>query len=127
MKLRKLLVPTVVAMTAVGLSAPTASASNPTSSVSYGGVQRATASYTDLTDNLCVTATNGDGINIATARIYPANGSGPSFTISDLTDTHGGQCTGNLSIPEDRAYILTLRWDAQSGVVRTAAPKNFYT
>ncbi|AKU16298.1 hypothetical protein VV02_11200 [Luteipulveratus mongoliensis] len=107
--------------------APTASASNASSSVSYGGVVRGTASWTDVTDNLCVTATGGDGINIATAKIRPANGSGPSFTISDLTDTSGGQCTGNLSIPEDRAYILTLQWDSEGGVRRTATPKNFYT
>jgi hypothetical protein len=121
---------TTPALLAVGVlvaSAAPASANDATLTVSYGGVLRARATWDDLTDNLCVTALGGDGVNIATVTIRPANGVGNTYKMSDLTDTSGGRCTGNLSIPEDRAYVMTLRWDSESGVLRTAGPKNFYT
>ena len=119
--------PALLAVGVVVCTAAPASASDATSTVSYGGVLRARATWDDLTDTLCVKALNGDGINTAVAGIHPANGVGPSFSAVDLTDTTNGWCTGNLSIPEDRAYVLTLRWESQGGVVRRAAPKSFYT
>jgi hypothetical protein len=116
---RRWMAPTAVALGVLVATATPAAANDTTLTVSYGGVVRARAS-------LCVTATGGDGINIANARIDPANGVGPSFSVTDLTDTSGGRCTGNLSIPEDRSYVLKVRWESESGVVRTAS-KTFYT
>ena len=126
MTTRRWIAPAAVALGVLVATATPAAANDAKLTVSYGGVVRARASWDDLTDNLCVTATGGDGINIANASIDPANGVGPSFSVTDLTDTSGGRCTGNLSIPEDRSYVLKVRWESESGVVRTAT-KSFYT
>jgi hypothetical protein len=44
----------------------------------------------------------------AIARIRPADGTGPTFSIDDLSYANGCEWTGNLSIPEDERYIMTL-------------------
>lgn len=71
----------------------------------------------DNTDTLCVkSAYRGHAV----ARMYPADGSGPSFSVTDYKSSPGRTCTGNLSIPEDQKYRVVVKWDDHrhpSGIV----------
>lgn len=127
MRLSRPLLAAGVAATTVLTTAPPALAADATHTVSWDGAVRGRATWTDLVDTLCVKAVNPTGIDVATATIRPADGTGKTFQVSDHTDTSGQTCTGNLSIPEDERYLLTVQWDSQSGVRRTSAPLAFYT
>lgn len=69
----------------------------------------ATATWTDVTDNLC-TVENGDKSSTATITI---NSTGAKWSVSSGFGV-GDKCTGNLSIPEDKASTLKICATAQS-------------
>jgi hypothetical protein len=96
-----------------GTSTP-ASASDATVSLYHNGELKARGTYDDLTDNLCVKAFNGGQNFLADVGIGPVNGDGPSFTWGAFGGD-GWQCTGNLSIPEDRRYDIQVRWHSNPG------------
>jgi hypothetical protein len=66
----------------------------------------ATASWTDLTDNLCANALNGPPGSYAVAAMIRPDGS----TWRTIRDNPGGgpTCTGNLSIAEDQPFTLRV-------------------
>lgn len=85
----------------VGLAGP--SYANDASLSTYGS----SASYTDLTDNLCTNATNDtQWRDYSIAQIVNSGGS----VVFSVADSQGGgnTCTGNLPIPEDVLYTLRL-------------------
>lgn len=71
--------------------------------------------WDDSIDTLCVRTY----LPIAgQVNITPNDGSGPSFYARDANSSDSNRvCTGNLSIPEDELYKMTLRWEAPSGTV----------
>lgn len=72
----------------------------------------ATATWTDVTDNLC-TVENGD--KDSTARIT-INSTGATWSVRSGFGV-GDKCTGNLSIPEDQAATLKICATAMSQTV----------
>jgi hypothetical protein len=74
--------------------------------INSAGQTRAVATWDDLTDNLCVRMS---AAGTAVAKIAPISGPGREVVIRDRRDG-GSNCTGNLSIAEDRLYSLTLEW-----------------
>ena len=63
--------------------------------------------YTDATDNLCVRATNDTG-GSDSAYALIMNGNTTVRSSPMAVEGQGWQCTGNMSIPEDRWYTLVL-------------------
>lgn len=75
------------------------------------GAVVAKAWYDDLTDNLCVRSYR-EGV-MASVRIGPAGGS--TFrTANDAGFGKSTNCTGNMSIPEDRLHWMTLTFQTRS-------------
>ncbi len=75
------------------------------------GAVVARAWYDDSTDTLCVRS-NREGV-MATVRIGPSGG-GTFATASDAGFGKSTNCTGNMSIPEDRLYWMILTFQAKS-------------
>jgi len=78
--------------------------------------------WDDSVDTLCVSLA-GDTIS-GYARIVPVDGVGPSFRIDGNPGTR--VCTGNLSIPEDHLYRMTVFASRGGGLTYTNSGK-FYT
>ena len=79
----------------------------------------AKAWYDDSTDNLCVRSyVQGQ---MATVRIGPSGGN-TFATANDAGFGKSTNCTGNMSIPEDRYYWMTLTYPG-----RPSKDANFYT
>ncbi len=79
----------------------------------YTGAHLATATYDDLTDTYCIRYVSGH----TSAKLYTSwtDGTGV-ITISDGAD-EGRNCTGNLSIAEDRqrkVYITASEWKSET-------------
>ena len=75
--------------------------------------------YDDSNDNLCVRSTVAG--QMAEVRIGPSGGS----TFATARDAGFGKstnCTGNMSIPEDRSFWMTLSYPG-----RPSKDANFYT
>lgn len=82
--------------------------------------------WTDSTDNLGACLGGSIRWVKAVASIRPADGSGPKFSITDTTAVNGCVFTGNLSIPEDELYIMTVTaYPSQTPVVSDSI--SFYT
>jgi hypothetical protein len=95
---------------AISVAAP-ASANN--ASVSIGP---STATYTDLTDNLCAknNAAVGGLLDYTLAQIVRISDNSVRFQVRD-NEGGGNTCTGNLAIVEDVQYILRVQ-DCSVGV-----------
>ncbi|WP_130387078.1 hypothetical protein [Kribbella sp. VKM Ac-2569] len=63
----------------------------------------------------------------AVAQIRPADGVGPTFSITDTSVGDGCRSTGNLSIPEDERYILTLTVSGSRLSPARTGSVSFYT
>ncbi|MBD3783216.1 MAG: hypothetical protein IE926_09715 [Micrococcales bacterium] len=115
---------TTVAATLAGLgiavaTAAPAAANDATLRIRNGsGTVVAKAWYNDLTDTLCVRS-YVKGV-MATARIGPSGG-GTFATANDAGFKKSTNCTGNLSIPEDRLYWMNLSFRT------TSKDTTFYT
>jgi hypothetical protein len=79
--------------------------------------------WEDAYDNLCARSLGPDP---ALVKIEPADGSGPSFQIKDPSGG-GRTCTGNLSIPEDEMYWMTVYHDRRPQPLHQVAYGNFWT
>lgn len=103
------------ALTALGLAvaiAPPAHANDVTLRIhNSSGAVVAKAWYDDATDNLCVRSYR-EGV-MATVRIGPSGG-GTFDSASDAGFGKSTNCTGNMSIPEDRLYWMHLTFQARS-------------
>lgn len=103
------------ALTALGLAvaiAPPAHANDVTLRIyNAGGAVVAKAWYDDSTDNLCVRSYR-QGV-MATVRIGPSGG-GTFDSASDAGFGKSTNCTGNMSIPEDRLYWMHLTFQSKS-------------
>lgn len=75
------------------------------------GTVVAKAWYDDRTDNLCVRS-HREGV-MATVRIGPSGG-GTFDSASDAGFGKSTNCTGNMSIPEDRLYWMHLTFQSKS-------------
>lgn len=69
--------------------------------------QGSTSYWKDKSDTLIACLGGGAAFRRAVAHIRPASGKGPSFSITDGLG-RGCTSTGNLNIPEDRRYVMTL-------------------
>lgn len=79
---------------------------NPTSGPNLGR-----GTWDDLTDNLCAKSYVGPPSQTKiVVKIAPTPGeSGGPFQVTDTGNSSGTQtCTGNLSIPEDQLYRMTI-------------------
>lgn len=85
------------------------------------------ALWKDSIDRLGVCLGGSTSHYLAVAQIRPANGVGPSFSISDRTIGDGCRYTGNLNIPEDRRYILTLTVYGKASYADFKGSTTFYT
>lgn len=75
------------------------------------GTVVAKAWYDDYTDNLCVRSYVSG--TMATANIG-ASGGGTFATANDAGFGKSTNCTGNMSIPEDRLYWMILSFPGKS-------------
>jgi hypothetical protein len=64
--------------------------------------------WKDATDVLGACLGGGSGYYKLVVGIKPADGVGPVFSMTDTVRGSGCKYTGNLSIPEDERYIMTL-------------------
>lgn len=64
--------------------------------------------WKDATDQLGACLGGTGTYHQAVATIRPADGTGPKFSVTDYRVGDGCKFTGNLSIPEDERYVLTL-------------------
>ena len=82
-------------------------------------------SWDDSDDTLCVIVGEHYSHLKATARIAPASGTGPVFSVTDRSP-QSGVCTDNLPIPEDRLYRMTVTVTQRNGDTY-ATSSRFYT
>jgi hypothetical protein len=82
-------------------------------------------SWDDSDDTLCVIVGDRYSHVKAVARIAPVSGTGPVFSVTDLYP-QSGSCTGNLRIPEDRLYRMTVTVTERNGDTY-AVSSRFYT
>lgn len=71
-------------------------------------------SWDDSDDTLCVIVGDHYSHVKAVARIFPASGTGPVFSVTDRYP-QSGVCTDNLPIPEDRLYRMSVTVSQQNG------------
>ena len=71
-------------------------------------------SWDDSDDTLCVLVGEHYSHVKAVARIAPASGTGPVFSVTDRAP-QSGVCTDNLPIPEDRLYRMTVTVTQRNG------------
>ncbi|MGW6278880.1 hypothetical protein [Kribbella sp. NPDC055071] len=64
--------------------------------------------WSDATDNLGACLGGAGTFYKVVVTIRPSDGTGPVFSEIDTTAGNGCEYTGNLSIPEDERYIMTL-------------------
>ncbi|WP_018156206.1 hypothetical protein [Demetria terragena] len=91
--------------------APTAEANDVTLLLRDGGKVVAKAWYDDSVDTLCVRSQVKG--TMATVQIGPIDGA-PRATARDAGFGKSTNCTGNLSIPEDRRFWLRLESNGRS-------------
>jgi hypothetical protein len=82
-------------------------------------------SWDDSDDTLCVAVDNHYSHVKAVARIAPASGTGPVYSITDRYP-QSWVCTDNLRVPEDRLYRMTVTVTQQNGDTY-AVSSRFYT
>jgi hypothetical protein len=74
--------------------------------------------WRDATDQLGACLGGTGTYYQAVVTIRPADGVGPKFSLTDYTVGDGCKYTGNLSIPEDERYVMTLTaYNHQTGSV----------
>jgi len=100
---------TVAAAIAVLVVAPPAAFANDlTLTWTNGAGYQHQGRYTDLTDNLCARTEGQD----TTVKMVPVNGIGLTHSVSAVNAGPGTfgpwNCTGNLSIPEDKQYRMEI-------------------
>ena len=120
MRARTVAATAVGTVTIMGATALPAAANNVDLAVGHPGnpVKPHHGRWIDVSDNLgaCL---GGSGSDIrALVVIRPADGSGPKYSIDDHSIADGCEWTGNLSIPEDERYIMTItvynRWPSNN-------------
>jgi hypothetical protein len=95
------------AAAAIVATAGPASANDATFSGSLYGYP-AKGQWIDHLDTLCAKADYTPETGTAIVKITPVGHNGPSFVVRDRSNDSSRTCTGNLSIPEDKKYRMTV-------------------
>lgn len=102
----------------VGLTMVPAHADNP---VLPNG--SATGKYVDLTDKLCAKTSN----SAYYAEVVILSGGSVKFRKIDRANDGSFACTGNLSIPEDKQYTLSVLNCSKASLACTGKSTTFFS
>jgi hypothetical protein len=85
------------------------------------------ATWTDLTDNLCVITYAGYSGEVAISSYYGLSEPDRAIRSAGSYAGAGWVCTGNLSIREDAYYNMQIRWENANRNLFFSGKEQFYT